>query len=523
VGLLDSRINDEDADAPGFFSDFMDEGDREADTKLSNAGGAQSEDVLWGRAIEVYNQYQAHYKRRFKWLRAGLFDESLYNDLTSDAQALIDVLHHCGQWDSSRDAKLNALAKLLAEHHPNEKVLVFSQFADTVDYLTQQLQARDIEALAGATGDSEDPTALAWRFSPVSNEKRDRIAPDQELRVLIATDVLSEGQNLQDCAIVVNYDLPWAIIRLIQRAGRVDRIGQQADSLLCYSFLPAEGVERIIRLRSRVRQRLAQNAEVVGADEAFFEDDQDDQAVLNLYNEKAGILDDDEDSEVDLSSYAYQIWKNAITRDPALEKTIPEMPAVVYATRAHIPYPNGPEGALVYLRTAEGNDALAWIDRDGKSVTESQYTILKAAQCGPDEPALERLPDHHELVANGVKYIVSEEKLMGGQLGSARGARFRIYERLKNYAEIMKKETPLLYTDQLERAIDDIYHYPLRESAKDTLNRQLRSGASNEALVDLVVALREEDKLCIVDEDEQQGQEPRIICSMGLRNPNQGS
>ena len=108
--------------------------------------------------------------------------------------------------------------------------------------------------------------------------------------MLIATDVLSEGQNLQDCAVVVNYDLPWAIIRLIQRAGRVDRIGQKDPTILCYSFLPADGVERIINLRGRVRQRLSENAEVVGADEAFFQDDASgEQLILDLYHEKAGI------------------------------------------------------------------------------------------------------------------------------------------------------------------------------------------------------------------------------------------
>ena len=84
--------------------------------------------------------------------------------------------------------------------------------------------------------------------------------------------MLSEGQNLQDAHVVVNFDLPWALIRLVQRAGRVDRIGQQADEILCYSFLPAEGVEKIINLRARVRQRLEENAEVVGSDERFFED-----------------------------------------------------------------------------------------------------------------------------------------------------------------------------------------------------------------------------------------------------------
>ena len=107
---------------------------------------------------------------------------------------------------------------------------------------------------------------------------------------MIATDVLSEGQNLQDSHVVVNYDLPWAIIRLIQRVGRVDRIGQKAEKILCHSFLPADGVERIIILRGRVRNRLRENAEVVGADEAFFEDEDDPQTIINLYNERSGNL-----------------------------------------------------------------------------------------------------------------------------------------------------------------------------------------------------------------------------------------
>ncbi len=185
-------------------------------------------------------------------------------------------------------------------------------------YLETQLRARRVRALAGVTGDSPDPTGAAWRFSPESNEKRAQVLPADELRVVVATDVLSEGQNLQDAWIVVNYDLPWAIIRLIQRAGRVDRIGQRAETIRCYSFLPADGVERIIRLRARVRQRLTENAEVVGTDEAFFEDDGNEQAMRDLYNEKAGILDGDDDGRGRPGSYAYQIWKNAIDADPAL-------------------------------------------------------------------------------------------------------------------------------------------------------------------------------------------------------------
>jgi hypothetical protein len=288
---------------------------------------------------------------------------------------------------------------------------------------------------------------------------------------LIATDVLSEGQNLQDGYIVVNYDLPWAIVRLIQRAGRVDRIGQKSNTILCYSFLPADGVERIIRLRSKVRQRLRENAEVVGADEAFFDDDQNDGVVADLYNEKTGILDGDEDTEVDLSSYAYQIWKNAITLEPGLKKKIEELPPLVFSTKAYIPAPRQPGGVLIYVRTAEGNDALAWIDRQGNSVTESQLEILRAAECSPETPACERQENHHELVKQGLAMIMTAEKAVGGQLGRPSGARFRTYERLKRF--VNANHDTLFVSQDLLRAIDDIYHYPLREVAKDILNRQM--------------------------------------------------
>ena len=514
MGLLDTWANDQDSDLWEPAAD-NDENDATDDPSKS-ARQVLTEKEVRRRASEVYDTYAAHFRRRFKWLHPGLFDESLAEDLLKDARALMGVLKQAGAWDPSRDAKLDALLSLLAEQHPKDKVLVFSQFADTVDYLEERLKAHGLPAMAGVTGDSEDPTSIAYRFSPISNEKRSQIDPAKELRVVLATDVLSEGQNLQDCAIVVNYDLPWAIIRLVQRAGRVDRIGQQSDTILCYSFLPADGVERIIRLRSRVRQRLRDNAEVVGADETFFEDQDDAQVVRDLFTEKAGIMDGDEDAEVDLASYAYQIWKNAIDKDPQLEKLITAMPNVVYSTRPHKPTVDQPEGALVYLRTAEGNDALAWINKEGESVTESQFTILRTAECKPDTLALPRHDQHHEMVAKGVKLIVETEKSVGGQLGRPSGARFRTYERLKAYAQDVKGT--LFDTPALLKAIEDIYRNPLLQSATDTLNRQLKSGISDQSLAELVVSLRQDARLCRVAEDVEAA-EPQVICSLGLRKP----
>jgi len=514
MGLLDTWANDQDTDLWDPAADNDDNGNGNGNDPTSGVRQVMTEQDIRARASEVYDTYVAHFRRRFKWLKPELFDENLADDLRNDAKALLKVLKKAGDWDAKRDAKFQALVSLLTKQHPGDKVLVFSQFADTVNYLTEHLKAHGLQAIEGVTGDTDDPTAIAYRFSPVSNEKRGQVDPAKELRVVLATDVLSEGQNLQDCSVIVNFDLPWAIIRLIQRAGRVDRIGQQSDTIMCYSFLPAEGVERIIRLRSRVRQRLRENAEVVGADETFFEDQDDAQTVRDLFTEKAGILDGDEDTEVDLASYAYQIWKNAIDRNPELAKIIPAMPNVVYSTRPHKPTADQPEGALVYLRTAEGNDALAWINKDGVSVTESQFAILKAAECQPDTPALPRHEQHHEMVAKGVKLIVETEKSVGGQLGRPSGARFRTYERLKAYAEAVKGT--LFATPELLKAIEDIYKYPLLQSATDTLNRQLKSGISDQALAELVVSLRADARLCRVAEDVE-STEPQVIFSLGLR------
>ncbi|MCI0490242.1 MAG: phospholipase D-like domain-containing protein [Blastocatellia bacterium] len=513
AALLDSRIYDEDVDSANATAELLGDENGDATSEAVETTSLRTEEDFKRRAAQVYAEYAEQYRSRFKWLRSDLFIKALAKDLRNDALALLKVLQLSGEWDAGKDAKLDALTRLLTKKHREQKVLVFSQFADTVRYLDRQLKARGVAKAAGVSGQSEDPTELAWRFSPVSNDKRSKISQEEELRVLVATDVLSEGQNLQDCSIVINYDLPWAIIRLIQRAGRIDRIGQLAQEILCYSFLPAKGVNRIIKLRERVRQRLAENAEVVGTDEAFFEDDRNSKVVIDLYNEKSGILDGDADTEVDLASYAYQIWKNAITDDPGLQKIIPALPPVVYSTRAHQATPRAPEGVLVYLRTAEGTDALAWVDRSGKSVTESQFAILRAAECPPYTPALPRHEKHHELVQKGVEMIVEEERSVGGQLGRPSGARFRTYERLKRYAEAVRGT--LFDLPALAKALDDIYRHPLRQSAIDTLNRQLRSGIGDDKLAELVIALRDEDRLCLIHEEEQ-AQEPQIICSLGL-------
>ena len=512
AGLLDIERVDEDAE--GLEGDTEDLLDGLFDA-VTDEDGVPSD---MARAKAVYEQYVRDYKKRFKWIRPTLFKAKLAEDLAHDTQRLTELLNSQGPWDADRDHKWQALHKLLTQTHGKDKVLIFTQFADTARYLAREARKAGISHVALATGASADPYDIACRFSPKSNNKS--VSKADEVRVLICTDVLSEGQNLQDSNVVVNFDLPWAIIRLIQRAGRVDRIGQRAEEIHCYSFLPADGVEQLIQLRSRIRQRLKENAEVVGTDEAFFEDD-DAATIRDLYTEKQGVLDDGDD-EVDLASYAWQIWKQATQDNADLARAVEALPPVVYSAKgfaldeSRFPLLGADAakgGALVYVKSPEGNDHLAWVGANGKTVTESQFTVLRAAECEPATPAVQRLPQHHDLVATGLQLAVSQDKAVGGGLGRPSSPRRRTYERLKACAT--EQMQTLFRDEELERALDDMYQRPLLETAADLLNRLMRSGVNDAELTEAVKSLREEGRLTYA-EDDAALREPRVVCSMGL-------
>jgi len=508
AAVLDTAISDTETEWVG--EDGLVDGATVGEDATSVAG--DSLDAYRARAAQVYEAYRTQYHTRFQWLSPRFFGDGLRKHLLADAKALLGLVVTAGLWDPQRDAKLDALYRMLIEKYPHEKVLVFTQFADTARYLAEQLQQRGVAELSAVTSQATNPTALARRFSPHSNNYTLRCG-ETELRVLIATDVLAEGQNLQDCAIVVNYDLPWAIIRLIQRAGRVDRIGQQRDMILVYLFEPAEGVEHIIRLRARLSQRLQANQEVIGTDESFFGEEAAEK-LRDLYTEKASVLDEDEDEDVDLASMALQVWNSA--PDEA-RRQAERLPPVVYATRPHTSAPDDPPGVLVYLRFPDGADALVRVNEAGNVVSQSMTAILRAAACAPETPALPRRPDHHDLTAQAVEQAVGELSNLGGQLGSLRSTRRKVYERLKVYRDTLRQTGR--DTSDLDRAFDALFRFPLTERARKALGRQLRLGITDPGLAEMVVNLYADERLVRVTE-EQQAPEPIIVCSMGLISTN---
>jgi len=197
-------------------------------------------------------------------------------DLLADAEILRTLLFMISQVTPEHDLKLQELIKLIANkvenpiNRNNKKVIIFSAFADTANYLYKNISLTlkqqynlDTAKITG-TGTNEctlslnkDFNNLLINFSPKSKH-RDIINPGakEEIEILIATDCISEGQNLQDCDFLVNYDIHWNPVRIIQRFGRIDRIGSDNEVIQLVNFWPNLSLDDYINLKNRVENRM---------------------------------------------------------------------------------------------------------------------------------------------------------------------------------------------------------------------------------------------------------------------------
>lgn len=457
----------------------------------------------------AYQQVLSDASKSITWISPKFFKKSLAMALKQDVNDIIAMLELCGEWKPALDEKLNLLENILTGKHGKDKVLVFTQYSDTARYIAGQLKARGLSNVAQVDGDTEDVVLQTQLFSPVSNRVKTPIPEAKQTRVLIATDMLSEGQNLQDAHVIVNFDLPWAIIRLIQRAGRVDRIGQKAKTVFCYSFFPQEGINEVIELRDRLNRRINENAGVIGSDEVFFEGNE--QNLKDLFNEKSGILEDEDEGEVDLSSQAYQIWASATKDDKALADKIKGLADVIYSTKAAS---EDGQGVITYAKTKSENDVLMWLDTAGKVKTTSPIKIFRALACSAKTPRLDPLPNHHDLVRTSLEKVATAGiGTIGGVLGAKNSPRYRLFTMIENR---LKENLLPLFEQGLKEVSDELFNYPLKESARALLGKMLQTRSADD-VIEAALELHKECDLCIVpEEDDDNTHAAKVICSMGL-------
>lgn len=198
------------------------------------------------------------------------------SDLTEDRNRLAILSAAAEQVGAARDDKLNKLREMIAGkcrdpiNPGNRKIIIFTAFADTAKYLYDQLapwaqtELGLQTALVTGAGRNQttlpqlkrDLTSILTAFSPRSKERPAELATDGELDLLIATDCISEGQNLQDCDWLINYDIHWNPVRIIQRFGRIDRIGSINSRIQLVNFWPNMALDEYINLEQRVSGRM---------------------------------------------------------------------------------------------------------------------------------------------------------------------------------------------------------------------------------------------------------------------------
>jgi len=298
--------------------------------------------------------------------------------MQEDKDQLYELLLRAKDVDANRDAKLKELKTLIKKkvQNPtitktgkeNKKVLVFTAFADTAKYLYEHLEEWAIKELGAhialVTGGSENKTTfkpqgytyhteynhILTNFSPIS-KKRNAMKnmpkdEDGEIDILIATDCISEGQNLQDCDYLVNYDIHWNPVRIIQRFGRIDRIGSINNKVQLVNFWPTKDLDKYIKLKSRVEARMAL-VDISGTNEdnllnreqiqELIEDDLKfrDKQLKRLQNE---VLDMDELNEggVSLSNFSLDDFRmDLLNYIEANRKELEASPLGIYALVPH--------------------------------------------------------------------------------------------------------------------------------------------------------------------------------------------
>ncbi|MBX3311057.1 MAG: hypothetical protein KF739_11585 [Cryobacterium sp.] len=443
------------------------------------------------------------------WVRPGLFNTPpLLEDVREDSAVLQGLLDSYGVWKVGDDTKLSALADLVESLPVGEKVIVFSEYKDTVDYVAEHLPKWTTRKIGAASGQSTDAVRVARRFAPEANEHLGGLPEgEQEIDVLIATDVLSEGQNLQDAAIVVNWDLPWTIIKVVQRAGRIDRVGQKASVIRVLSFLPQAGVETVIRLRERLLQRLKNSEQILGGGERFFDDDDFATDVNGLFDGTANL--NDEEGDVDSSSFALGIWETADKQDRRIALDLQE---VVYSTKHTAS--TGSTGVITYGRTDAGTDLLVRSTSDDVIFVTPMEALL-ATESQVLEKAAPVLADHLDQIAKAASVMTTQVRDNTVLLNH--GLRKRLYDFLAK--QVNRIDLPTLTKAQTSEVIDAVMTNPLREAIKADVNsilRSVRTLGDDGGQLERIVSLHSEQAL--VDVRDLGADRVQIVTSMGF-NP----
>jgi superfamily II DNA or RNA helicase len=481
--------------------------------------GDEAQDILYEPNLAEEQDLVDALRRVSGKYDAADFDlERLKEHIGHDIELLGKTLRLVEPITPDKDAKLQTLIRRLArEPIKSGKRLIFTQYADTARYLHNNLNPDgmrdDIDVIF--SGD-KSKLRLVGRFAPKANPEFQFGPGDTELFTVVATDVLAEGLNLQDCDKIINYDLHWNPVRLIQRFGRIDRIGSDHDVIFGFNFLPERALEKNLGLRQKLQRRIKEIHETIGEDSAILDKSEqlNEEAMYAIYEIKGGqlsLFEDEEEETLGLNE-AEEILRKLRAEDPAEYDRIADLRDGIRTAMSC------KKKGLYVLCQAGSFQQLFLLDENGEIVSRDIPQILGTIKCTPDLKGLP-LPEGYNAAVMRVKRLFAEEvkhrkSEREHTVSLSHGQRYVIRELRAIFSETGDEDIKG-QINILERA----FRGSVSGAVKKELNLLRRNKIIGDDLLNHLVRIYRQhnmkdwpDRRVFQEEDRI----PRVICSEGL-------
>ncbi|HQM80515.1 MAG TPA: phospholipase D-like domain-containing protein [Syntrophorhabdaceae bacterium] len=454
-----------------------------------------------------------------KYIVSDFDIERLKEHIEHDIELFKTILHLVEPITAEQDAKLQRLLAIVNNKPLNQgKRLIFTQYADTARYLYGNLNPGDVrDDIDVIFSGDKSKARVVGRFAPKANPEYRFAGGEAELMTVVATDVLAEGLNLQDCDKIVNYDLHWNPVRLIQRFGRIDRIGSDHDVIYGFNFLPETGIERNLKLKEKLRLRIQEIHDTIGEDSAILDSSEqlNEEAMYAIYEKNSGQLSlfEDEGEEILDLNEAEEILRQLRKENQNEYDRIVSLRDGIRTVK-----PSENKGLFVFCQAGRYQQ-LFLLDDEGNIISRDIPRILGVIKCGQKVRGLP-LPDGYNrkvmrILSQFKEEVKHREAEREHTLSLSHGQRYVIRE-LRVLFGIADDEDMKGRINLLERT----FRGAVPKAIDKELNKIRRNGITGQNLLRILGELYSQYGMRDwLDHKSLRFEEqiiPKIVCSEGL-------
>ncbi len=444
---------------------------------------------------------------------------SWVKDLEHDHQILSEIAGALKNVQPADDAKLHEIKSFVKSPGvAGEKVLIFTESKVTAQYLHRELQADNpsvnVDLLMG--GDARTGRKIA-QFSPRSNGKH--ATPESEqTQILIATDVIAEGQNLQDCNRVFSYDIHWNPVTLIQRYGRVDRITTEHTEVHLHNMMPDPTVESEIGVRERVRSRVQAFHDLIGLDNVILENGErvNPESIYGIYEDEMPEERDDLSESLAITQQANALLNRIRREEPELWQRLWLMPDGLRAAVTADDHPN--VGSTLTL-VASGDEKQGYaVNSCGDAAALTHAELVQQVRCEPNTPGAPLPPDTNTRVGAAAAALMMKLTPKPAEPEPRRHDDQVTRHINRELGQLrLDDQADAAYLRRVE-SLRTTFAAELPTSVNEHIRVLMRQGTNGQQLFDALAAIAPE----LPQRDDREESPPpltndmRIVCSMGV-------